>query len=120
MARELTDQEKAEFFLHVHEGDSIVEPWDRGVATIIAHSEKLELDDAQWEVVSFLRRHFETTGMLDYARDLSVVLDQRFKSKGGLKYLYTLFPRGPVTQGSIIAGVPAPKDSQDNAFGFSA
>ncbi len=120
MPEELNDRQKAELAFNIHEDEPLVDPWDRQVATQIAAKDGLELTDAHWEVVSFMRKHFEGTGPLDYARDLSVVLNQRFKAEGGLKHLYLLFPRGPVTQGSRIAGIPVPPGSTDASFGFSA
>ena len=108
---DMTDKEKLEFVFGIHEDDEVLENWDRQVATSLA------LDDAHWEVVNFLRKLYEGTGKIDYARDLSAVLDQRFKFEGGLKHLFTLFPNGPVSQGCKIAGLPVPKDSTQPSFG---
>lgn len=117
MVGQLTESEKLEKVLHIVEDDLLVIPWDRDVATEIAAQNKLILTDLHWEVVSFMRHHYDATGPLDYARDLSVVLDSRFKSLGGLAWLYTLFPGGPVTMGCKIAGIPIPKGNRDPAFG---
>ncbi len=120
MAEPLTEGEKTDFVLHIHEDEPVVDPWDREIATSLGQDEGIELTDEHWDVVSFLRKHYDATGALDYARDVSAVLSQRFKDQGGLKYLYRLFPRGPVTQASRIAGIPVPKDSTDASFGTSA
>jgi tRNA 2-thiouridine synthesizing protein E len=120
MAEDLTDQQKADLIFNVREDEPLVEPWNRDVAAEIAAKEGLQLTDQHWEVVSFLRRHYGATGPLDYARDLSVVLGQRFESEGGLKHLYLLFPGGPVSQGSRIAGIPVPRGATDPSFGTSA
>ena len=114
---DMTDKEKMEFVFGIHEDDEVLEDWDREVATSLASEEGIKLSDAHWEVVSYLRKLYQGTGEIDYARDLSAVLDQRFKSQGGLKYLFTLFPNGPVTQGCKIAGLPVPKDSKQPSFG---
>ena len=117
---DLTDKEKMEFVFNIHEDDALIEPWDRNVAESLAKKEGVDLTEEHWNVVSFLRKFYKSVGQIDYARDLSAMLDQKYKDKGGLKYLFTLFPHGPVTQGCKIAGVPVPKDSTDSSFGSVA
>jgi len=117
MTEEMTDKEKMEFVFRVHEDEAVVDQWDRKVASELASQEDLDLTDERWDVVSFLRKHFDDVGTIEYARDLSALLNQRYESKGGLKYLYTLFPKGPVSQGCKIAGIPVPKDSHNPSFG---
>lgn len=114
---DMTDKEKMEYVFRITEDDEVLENWDRQVATSLASEEGLSLTDAHWEVVSYLRKLYEGTGKIDYARDLSAVLDQRFKSQGGLKYLFRLFPKGPVSQGCKIAGLPVPTDSTQPSMG---
>jgi len=114
---DMTDKEKMEFVFGIHEDDEVLENWDRNVATSLAAEEGIQLTDAHWEMVSYLRKLYQGTGEIDYARDLSAVLEQRFKKQGGLKYLFTLFPNGPVSQGCKIAGLPVPKDSKQPSFG---
>jgi tRNA 2-thiouridine synthesizing protein E len=121
MNDEMSDKEKMEFVFGVREDDEpVVEDWNRDVATELAKDEGIDLSDAHWDVVSFLRKHFDEVGTIDYARDLSAVLNQHFEKQGGLKYLYTLFPSGPVSQGCKVAGIPLPKDSRDPSFGNTA
>jgi TusE/DsrC/DsvC family sulfur relay protein len=115
--KDMSNGEKMEFAFHIHEYDVEIEDWDRNVATELAEKEGIQLTDAHWEVASYLRKLYQGSGPVDYARDLSAILDQRFKSKGGLKYLFTLFPNGPVTQGCKIAGLSVPHDSTQNSFG---
>ncbi|WP_455210705.1 TusE/DsrC/DsvC family sulfur relay protein [Kaarinaea lacus] len=117
MTEEMTDKEKMEFVFRVHEDEAVVDQWDRSVASKLAGQEDLELTDERWDVVNFLRKHFDDVGTIEYSRDMSALLDQRYKSKGGLKYLFTVFPKGPVNQGCKIAGIPVPKDSKDPSFG---
>jgi TusE/DsrC/DsvC family sulfur relay protein len=117
---DLTEEEKMELFFGYHEDADVVQPWDRNTATAIAKQVGIKLTDEQWEVVSFLRKHYQTAGPIEYARDISVLLDQRFKDKGGLKYLFSLFPKGPVSYGCKIAGIPGPVDATNESFGTSA
>jgi tRNA 2-thiouridine synthesizing protein E len=44
-------------------------------------------------------------------------LDQEFAAEGGRRYLYDLFPRGPILQASRIAGLPLPPGTLDRSFG---
>ena len=115
--KDMSNEEKMEYVFHIHEDDVEIENWDRQVATELAKKEGIQLTDAHWEVVSYLRKLYQGSGTVDYARDLSAILDQRFKPKGGLKYLFTLFPNGPVNQGCKIAGVSVPHDSKQASFG---
>ena len=45
------------------------------------------------------------------------MLNEVFAGHGGRKYLWRLFPGGPVTQGLRIAGLPLPPHSGDKGFG---
>ncbi|HHZ88769.1 MAG TPA: TusE/DsrC/DsvC family sulfur relay protein [Chromatiaceae bacterium] len=94
-----------------------MDDWSEVIATGIAADEGLELTDEHMEVVLFLRDYYRANGGDDPARELSAVLDEQFMPKGGSRYLYTLFPGGPVRQGSRIAGLPAPDHVTDASFG---
>ena len=120
MTEDMSDKEKMEFVFRVHGEEPDVEQWDRTVAAELADQEGITLTDEVWSVVSFLRQYFEEFGGIEYSRDLSALLDQKYHSKGGLKYLFTLFPKGPVSQGCKIAGIPLPKDSRNLSFGSVA
>lgn len=115
----MSDQEKQDFVFHVHDDEPVVSPWNREVAESLAREVGIQMTDHHWELVEMLRHHYEEMGGIDYARDLSAMLDQRYKKQGGLRYLFTLFPGGPITLGCKIAGIPVPKDSSDASFGYS-
>jgi tRNA 2-thiouridine synthesizing protein E len=53
-------------------------------------------------------------------RELHDALEERFHRQGGLKYLYQLFPGGPVAQGCRLAGLKAPAGAADKGFGSVA
>jgi len=91
--------------------------WSKAKAKSLAKSENLELTDAHWAVIKFLQSVYVERGRAPHARRLSAALNKAFAKQGGSKYLYQLFPGGPVAQGSRIAGVPAPHDTQDKSFG---
>ncbi|MDH5183578.1 MAG: TusE/DsrC/DsvC family sulfur relay protein [Gammaproteobacteria bacterium] len=119
MTEQMTDTEKMNAVFHVQEEDAPISPWDRDVATSLAREIGVELSDRHWEIVVFLRHHYDEFGSIEYARDLSGMLQQRFSEQGGRRYLYSLFPGGPISQGCSIAGLPVPKDSSDPSFGYS-
>jgi tRNA 2-thiouridine synthesizing protein E len=48
---------------------------------------------------------------------LSRELDNAFTEQGGARYLYRLFPHGPLAQGARIAGLPVPANVTNASFG---
>jgi tRNA 2-thiouridine synthesizing protein E len=95
--------------------------WTPAEAERIAREEKLALGDDHWELVrglqEFFARHEDAPITL---RDLHDALDEKFHYKGGVKYLYTLFPGGPIAQGCRLAGLKAPAGATDLSFGSVA
>lgn len=93
--------------------------WTRYDGNVAAGHDGLELTEAHWDVVRALQeyfvRHTEETGI--NIRELHDALDERFHSQGGLKYLYKIFPGGPVAQGCRIAGLETPAGAVDKSFG---
>lgn len=92
--------------------------WNEDIGRSLAQQEGVEMSDSHWEVVRFLRDYYMKHGRIP-ARKMTEVLDTAYASKGGRKYLYQLFPKGPVTQASRIAGLPMPQQSTDPSFGSS-
>lgn len=117
MINELTDEQKEELVLGIHDKDETFENWTEATARNLAQTEEIELSEAHWSVIRFLREYYEKHGVVSHARILTEALEQKFQIQGGLKYLYTLFPDGPVSQGTKIAGVPVPGDSTNPSFG---
>jgi len=76
------------------------------------------LSEDHWEAIralqSFFARHEDTSINL---RELHDALDEKFHQKGGIKYLYTIFPGGPVNQACKIAGITPPPGSANLSFG---
>lgn len=92
-------------------------PWSEDIAREIAAREGVELTAEHWEVVHLLRNHYRLHGHSLSGTKLSQALEEPFAMRGGRKHLFELFPGGPVTQGSLIAGVPTPPYSKDVSFG---
>ena len=91
-----------------------LEPWSPGAARKRAGEEGLALTEEHWLVLYHLRERFREHGQAHSARDVLRELEPKF---GGRKRLYTLFPKGPVSQASRIAGLPLPPYSGDPSFG---
>ncbi len=93
------------------------EAWDEDVARALAEAEGIELSDDHWDVIHYLRERCQTEGTECSARQVSKALAERYADRGGKRYLYTLFPGGPVFQASKIAGIPMPAHVVDLSFG---
>ncbi len=96
-----------------------MDAWTESQARQIAQEEGLQLTEEHMEVLCWLRDHYAECGPEALGRHLSNALDDKFADRGGLKYLYRLFPKGPVYQGSRLAGLPVPPGTFDMSFGSS-
>jgi tRNA 2-thiouridine synthesizing protein E len=109
--------------------DSVVDPhfphappgWTRETALATAQQEQLTLGDDHWAVVRGLQEFFarHELGAINM-RELHDALDEKFHYKGGMKYLYTLLPGGPIAQGCRLAGLKSPAGAIDLSFGSVA
>ena len=94
--------------------------WSPKVAMQLARQEEIEeLTEAHWQIIYALRELYRKNGSAANARSVNHVLEQSFEAEGGLRFLYELFPKGPVSQGSRLAGIPAPPYSSDPSFGWA-
>ena len=86
-----------------------IDDWNEDVAKYIAVDEGLEMTDAHWEVVNFLRDYYEEYKIAPMIRILTKAIGKRLgPDKGNTKYLYELYPGGPAKQACKIAGLPKP------------
>ncbi|MBE9559228.1 MAG: TusE/DsrC/DsvC family sulfur relay protein, partial [Proteobacteria bacterium] len=53
-------------------------------------------------------------------RQIKDALDEKFHSRGGMKYLYKIIPGGPVAEGCRLAGLDVPSGAIDKSFGSAA
>ncbi len=92
--------------------------WNPEIAQDLAHKEGLgELSAMQWRVINSLRTTYRKEGSTQSAHKILRSLVKDFATEGGGRYLYQLFPLGPVSQGSRLAGLPTPAYSGDPSFG---
>jgi tRNA 2-thiouridine synthesizing protein E len=83
--------------------------WNEGVAGIMAQEDGLELSEAHWEVIRFLRDYFEKYQIAPMIKILTKEIGKTMgKDKGNTKYLYELYPAGPAKQACRYAGLPKP------------
>jgi len=91
--------------------------WSKNLARMLSEAEGIHLMQEHWEVISFLQNYYLQYGWPQSVHFLTKKLDAAFSDHGGARYLYTLFPGGPVTQGSRIAGLPVPHYAKDDSMG---
>ena len=86
-----------------------INDWNEDVAHIIAAKEQIELSNAHWEVIHFVRSFYLEYKTSPAIRILVKAISQALgEEKGNSKYLYRLFPKGPAKQATKIAGLPKP------------
>jgi tRNA 2-thiouridine synthesizing protein E len=76
--------------------------WDQDLAERLAAQIGIELTDAHWKAIDFLRADYATRGETATLRRVAVF--------GGIpaKQLFTLFPKKPAKKMAYIAGLPKP------------
>ncbi|RYV01585.1 sulfurtransferase TusE [Shewanella sp. OPT22] len=83
--------------------------WNKDIAQLIAETDKVELTDAHWEVINFVREFYLEYKTSPAIRALVKAIKLSMgEEKGNSKYLYKLFPEGPAKQATKIAGLPKP------------
>ncbi len=76
--------------------------WSKEIATQLAANIGIELTDAHWKVIDFVRADYQAQGETPTLR--------RVTTESGVptKELFLLFPKKPAKKMSYIAGVPKP------------
>jgi TusE/DsrC/DsvC family sulfur relay protein len=77
--------------------------WSEEIANVLAEQIGLELTDAHWKVITFLRDDFRTEG--------ETATSRRVQTIGGVpvKEQFALFPKKPAKKMAYVAGLPKPK-----------
>lgn len=94
-----------------------MENWTEAKARELARADGLELTDQHMQVIDWLRELYADCGVPAHGRALTRALEDAFIIQGGKKYLYRLFPNGPVAQGCRYACLPPPPYTVDRSFG---
>lgn len=83
--------------------------WNIEIAKIIAQKEGLTLSAEHFEVIYFVRDFYLTYQTSPAMRALTKAMTLKFgHEKANSRSLYRLFPNGPATQATKIAGLPKP------------
>jgi tRNA 2-thiouridine synthesizing protein E len=93
--------------------------WAPNIAEATAKEDGLTLTDDHWELVRALQEYYHKVEF-PQLRQIKDALEERFHSRGGMKYLYTILPGGPVAQGCRMAGLNVPAGAVDKSFGSIA
>lgn len=82
-----------------------------------AQTYHLDLTDDHREVIDFVLDFYEHCDDCENARQLADLLDAEFALEGGRKYLYQLFPSGPLSTIHELANLPPLSNETDPSFG---
>lgn len=92
--------------------------WTPEAAKTIAAQEGLQLIPEHWEALRALQEYFaRNEDHTIHGRALHDALDEHFHRHGGIKFLYQIFPGGPIAQGCRLAGLQVPASARDTSFG---
>lgn len=96
----------------------IDEEWSHDIAREMARAENLELNDDHLRVLDYLRQYvIEQGGSREDAHQILRTLEKHFEADGGRRWLFELFPGGPVRLGMKLAGLPEAAHATDPSFG---
>lgn len=83
--------------------------WNDQVAQKLAEREHLELTEAHWEIIRFIRAYYDQYQHLPNTRIfIKAIAHTLGEAKGNSRYLHRLFPDGPLKYACKLAGLPMP------------
>lgn len=83
--------------------------WSEGMVPVLAEAENIELTDAHWEVIRFVREFYLEYDTSPAIRALVKAMAAKYgPEKGNSRYLHRLFKKGPAKQATKLAGLPKP------------
>jgi tRNA 2-thiouridine synthesizing protein E len=86
-----------------------LDDWNEELCKFLAKKENVDLTEAHWEVIHFLREYYEEYQIAPMIRVLTKAIGKKLgPEKGNNKYLYELYPEGPAKQACKFAGLPKP------------
>ena len=83
--------------------------WNQEVARHLAELNNIQLNDAHWEIILFIRHYYMQFKHLPNARVFTKAIARELgEDKGNSRYLHKLFPDGPLKYACKLAGLPKP------------
>ena len=83
--------------------------WDETVALALAEANHIQLGEAHWELIWFIRNYYRQYKHLPNARVFAKAISKTLgEDKGNSRYLQKLFPEGPLKYTCKLAGLPKP------------
>ncbi|MDD5394438.1 MAG: TusE/DsrC/DsvC family sulfur relay protein [Thiothrix sp.] len=82
-----------------------------------AAAQGIALTDEHMEAINFVLDFYEHCDDCQNARALADMLQAEFSTRGGRKYLYQLFPNGPLSTIHDLADLPNLGHETDKSFG---
>ena len=83
--------------------------WNEDVAKALAERNAIELTEAHWEIIVYIREYYLLYKHLPNARVFTKAIAQGLgEETGNSRYLHRLFPEGPLKYACKIAGLPKP------------
>ena len=74
-----------------------LDDWTESVAHLIATADGIDLSDAHWEIIYFIRAYYQQYNHLPNTRVFTKAIQKKLgHDKGNARYLYRLFPDGPL------------------------
>jgi tRNA 2-thiouridine synthesizing protein E len=91
--------------IEVNEEGFLTHPddWSEDLGAELARLIGIEMTDAHWQLIRFLRSDFATTGETATLRRVST------QTGVDVKTLFALFPKKPAKKMAYVAGLPKPK-----------
>jgi len=83
------------------------EDWTESLAQQLARQQDIDLQQAHWDVIGYLRdEYFNNGGNQPNNRTMLKDLGAKWSRKVSSKDMYDLFPGNPSKQAGLIAGLP--------------
>jgi len=93
--------------------------WRIETAQTTAKADGMNLSDDHWDLIRALQEYYQKVEF-PKLRQVKDALEEKFHSRGGMKYLYKIIPGGPVAEGCRLAGLNVPAGAIDKSFGSAA
>lgn len=97
--------------LNITDDGFLVDPdaWDERVAAALAARIPIDLTEAHWEILRFIRGYYLRFHHLPNNRLFVKAVQKELGSeKGNSRYLHRLFPDSAVKYACLVAGLPKP------------